>query len=131
MATLTTASTSSGGVSVAFDYSTDLAAINASLASITPTLNNINASLVNIGTYLNGIDTSLNRVANYMQTVSTLSTTTGIRLHGAHEYTPMLDLYDWYIVQKNELKVDTFTSTEFVNFIRALSSITNYMPRFK
>jgi hypothetical protein len=117
MATATSVTTSSGGISLAYNYTGEL-------NTITNHLSSISASLT-------GINSSLSRVAESLEKISVLSTTTGIRLHNAHEYTPMVDLYDWYILQKNELKTETFTSTEFINFVQALSSITNYMPRFK
>lgn len=110
MATSSTVTTSSGGIAIAFDYTRELTTVT---------------------NYLSSITNSLDRIAVSLERISSLSTTTGIRLHNAHEYTTMLDLYDWYIVQKNELKTEAFTSTEFVSFVRSLSSITNYMPRFK
>lgn len=106
--TLTVVTTSSGGIAI--DYSRELNTVT---------------------DYLSSITNSLSRVADSLEKITALSTTTGIRLHNAHEYTVMLDLYDWYILQKNELKTEPFTSTEFVSFVRSLSSITNYMPRFK
>lgn len=104
----TTSTTSTGGI--AFNYTRELNTVT---------------------TYLSSITTSLNKIADSIEKIAVLSTTTGIRLHNATEYTTMLDLYDWYILQKNELKTETFTSTEFISFVKSLSSITNYMPRFR
>lgn len=104
----TTVTTSTGGIAI--DYTVELNTVT---------------------TYLSSITEALIRVADSLEKISVLSTTTGIRLQNAHEYTTMLDLYDWYIVQKNELKTEPFTSTEFISFVQALSSVTNFMPRFK
>lgn len=145
MATLVTANTATGGISIAYDYTQELAAITSALAA--PTSNDITLTTAtvriadslsqiafnsnSIVSNLVGINSSLNRLATSIEALTTLSTGTGIRINDPSAYTTLIDLYDWYITQENPLETSSFTSTEFVNFVQAVSSITNYMPRFK
>jgi hypothetical protein len=103
-----------------------------SLSQIVQLLSIMAANSTAIVSNLVNINANLSNINGNISSLVSLSTSTGIRTQSPDSYTPILDLYDWYIAQENELEViESFTSTEFLNFVQSVNSVTNAMPRFR
>lgn len=105
----TIVTTSSGGISIAYDYSPYLERIASALETI-------------------AVSTStLERVAVSLETIKTISTTTGFRSESPYDWVKPTEVYDWYNQNLSTLITNTSTIDKLVSNI---STITNSLPKF-
>ena len=90
----------------------------------------IATALETIVTISSSTNVQITAIAAALTTVSNLSTTTGIRVLAPYDWSPGIDIYDWYINQANTLSTSSYTSTEFTSLMQSISSVIGALPRF-
>jgi hypothetical protein len=96
----TIVTTSSGGISIAYDYST----------------------------YLERIATSLESISSSLSAIESISTSTGVRVDSAYDWTRPTELYTWY---NQNLDLFSLSTSTVERVIEAVNTVTSYMPKFK
>jgi hypothetical protein len=93
-ATLTTVTTSTGGISAVYDYSS----------------------------YLERIASSLESIAVSAKKIETLSTTTGIRSYSAYDWIKPLEMISWYGQEYGISSYSTTGTQKLVSIINSLTN---------
>jgi hypothetical protein len=96
----TIVSTSTGSISIAYDYSI----------------------------YLERIASSLESISTSLSTISALSTSTGIRVESPYDWTRPTEMYSWY---NQNLDLFALSTSTVERLTAAISTVTNYMPKFQ
>jgi hypothetical protein len=109
----TIVSTSTGSISIAYDYS--------------PYLERIAASLETIAFYSSTTNASLGVIANHVETLVTISTTTGIRTEGAYGWIAPVEMISWY---SQGFGLDTINTTGTNQLISIINSLTSSVSKF-
>jgi hypothetical protein len=90
----TIVTTSSGGISIAYDYST----------------------------YLERIATSLESISSSLSAIETLSTGTGVRVDSAYDWTRPTEVYAWYNQNLDLFALSTSTVARVTEAINTVTS---------
>ena len=90
----TIVTTGTGGISIAYDYSS----------------------------YLERIATSLESISTSLSTISSLSTSTGVRVDSAYDWTRASEVYSWYNQNLDLFAISTSTVTRVTNAINTVTS---------
>lgn len=90
----TIVSTSTGGISIAYDYSA----------------------------YLERIATSLESISTSLSTISTLSTTTGVRVEAPYDWTRPTEMYSWYNQNLDLFALSTSTVEKLTAVINTVTN---------
>lgn len=120
-APLTTATTSTGAISIAFDYSTYYERMATALETIAT---NSTSIANNIQLVANSISTLTSQVA----VIGMLSTSTGIRTTSPYDWSRSVELYSWYNQHLDVLRPTTATINTLVADI---NTVTSYLPKFQ
>jgi hypothetical protein len=96
----TIVSTGTGGISIAYDYSV----------------------------YLERIATSLESISSSLSTISSLSTSTGVRVESSYDWTRPTEIYSWY---NQNLDLFSASTATIERLVADINTVTSYMPKFQ